>query len=349
MAGSEDNNALAAKVKAMYGRRLTAQNYKELLRKQTVNEVAAYLKQETSYSELLRDINESLIHRGELENILRRQVFEEYSKLSNFVDRGDRSFFQYVVTGMEIDEILTCIRYINAGRTGEYIYTLPAFFSKHASFDLYALAKVKNFTDLVDMLAGTPYHEILEKFQLNAEGKADTVLIEIEFHRYYYTHIFRTISKTYTDEALNEVRKSFGMEVDLENLLMIYRLKKYFNAPSDYIKSLLLPYHYCVNKDDLDRILQENDAEAARKAIFETRYGPSFKQYNFEYLEKYCDQIQYNYHKRLVMMATTTPVLVTSYMHLKNTELNNVINIIEGIRYSLAPSEINKLLILTDE
>lgn len=39
-AGSE---ALTAKVHAMYGRRLTPQHYRELLHKQTVGEIAAYL------------------------------------------------------------------------------------------------------------------------------------------------------------------------------------------------------------------------------------------------------------------------------------------------------------------
>jgi V/A-type H+/Na+-transporting ATPase subunit C len=77
MAYNTGSQALTAKVHAMYGRRLTPQNYRELVRKQSVSEVAAYLKQQTAYSPLLRDINENFIHRGQLENILRRDLFDQ--------------------------------------------------------------------------------------------------------------------------------------------------------------------------------------------------------------------------------------------------------------------------------
>lgn len=347
MADSEDNNALAAKVRAMYGRRLTPANFRELLRKQSVGEVAAYLKQGPGYAALLKDINESLVHRGELESILRRQVFEEYSRLVLYADLEERPFCEYVVIGMEIDEILTCIRLINAGRAGEYFFSLPAFFTKHASFDLYALAKVKSFTDLVDMLAGTPYRGIVEKFQLGADGKADTVTIEFAFRRYYYEKIFALIQKTCKDESLREIRQAFQMEADLANLLMVYRQKKYFGATGDYIKALLLPYHFRVSTEELDHMLQESDTESVRNDIFATYYGRQFKSYHFDYLEKYCDQIEYDYYRKLLMFSMATPAVITSYMHLKNAELANLVNIIEGIRYSVAPSEIEKLLIQT--
>ncbi|MDR3644799.1 MAG: V-type ATPase subunit [Clostridia bacterium] len=350
MAGLNANYALAAKVRAMYGRRLMPSDYRELLRKQSVNEVAAYLKQQPGYNALLSDTNENLVHRGQLESILRRQLFEEYIRMSFFIDESERDFYEYVVTDMEIDEILSCIRFINAGRQGEYIFSLPSFFAKRASFDLYALAKVKTFPDLIEFLQGTPYQAILKGFEADEAGKIDSIRIEIAFKRYFYDRIFSLIDSTYSGEVRGDILNSFGMDIDLENLMIILRLRKYFNATNEYIRTLLLPYFYRLSKKDIDHILEETDASETMKAIFDTYYGrKSFKKHSFDFLEKYGLQAQYEYHKKILMFANSTPELLTSYMQLKGIELNNLINIIEGIRYALQPAEIGKLLIGMEE
>jgi V/A-type H+-transporting ATPase subunit C len=349
MAKSVANYALAAKVKAMYGRRLTPQNYKELLRKQTVNEVAAYLKQQTSYIRLLSDINENLIHRGQLENILKKQFFDEYIKMFYFINQDERKFYDFVVIQMEIDELLSCIRFINAGRMGEYIFSLPEFFVKHSNINIYGLTKVRTFSELQELLSGTPYYDILKQFEQNSENKYDTIKIEIEFKRYYYTKILSIIEHSFSGKTKDDVLKSFGMEIDFENLMLIMRLKKYFNASNDYINNLLLPFYFKLKKDEINKILQETDISSIKKAIFDTYYGKILKRYNFEFIEKYGQQASFEYHKKLLRFSFDTPTLVVSFMQLKHIELNNIINIIEGIRYALPAVEINKLLIGTEE
>jgi len=43
----------------------------------------------------------------------------------------------------------------------------------------------------------------------------------------------------------------FAMEIDIENLMIIMRLKKYFNASNEYISNLLLPFYFKVKKDEI--------------------------------------------------------------------------------------------------
>ena len=51
MTVSSAANAVLAKARAMYGKRLTAQNYTDLLACRSVNEAAAYLKAHTAYAD----------------------------------------------------------------------------------------------------------------------------------------------------------------------------------------------------------------------------------------------------------------------------------------------------------
>ena len=68
MVPTYSSNVILAKARAMYGRRLTRANYRELLECRTVSEVASYLKNQTSYGSILAGINESDIHRGQLKS-----------------------------------------------------------------------------------------------------------------------------------------------------------------------------------------------------------------------------------------------------------------------------------------
>lgn len=345
MSYNTGSKALTAKVHAMYGRRLTHQNYRELTRKQTVNEVAAYLKQQTSYAPLLREVNENFIHRGQLENILKRDLFEQYMKVFHYLTRGELKFYRFLIMRMEINEVLSCIRLLNANREEEYLITLPSFLAKYASFDLYALAKIRDFSELLKLLQQTQYYDILKKYDPSDGEKVDIIKIEIEFNKLYYSRILEIIDSTFTGNVAAQVKNSFGMLIDLSNITSIIRLKKYFDAKSDYIVNLLLPFYFKVSHKDLRNIMDAPDADAAWKAACETYYGAAFRKYDFEYLENYTQQIMFQYHKQLLAFSSSAPVAVVSFLQLKDIEIQNIIHVIEGIRYGLAPAEIEKLLV----
>ena len=75
------SNAVLTKARAMYGRHLTKHNFNDLLSCHSVGEVASYLKNNTNYRKILMDVNESEIHRGRLEQLLRRKMFEDVAAL----------------------------------------------------------------------------------------------------------------------------------------------------------------------------------------------------------------------------------------------------------------------------
>lgn len=345
MSSSASGQVLTAKAHAMYGHKLTAKDYKELVRKQTVSDAAAYLKQQTSYSVVLHDVNETLVHRGELEKLLKQDLFEKYLRFFHYFDKNQVGFYRYLILKMEKDEILSCIRLLNAGRISDYILTLPDFFAKYASFDLYALAKIKDFKDLLKLLKSTKYYDVLSKYSIDNDEKIDLVKIEIELNKLYYDEIIAVINKCYQGKLKKQLIDAFGIEIDINNISDILRLKKYYNANSNYINTIILPYYFNVSRDKIESIMQTPDVESAWNAACKTYYGSYFKKYDFEYIENYAQQIMYSYHKQMMTFSRQAPIVVLSYLRLKNIEIQNIFHIVEGIRYGLKPSEISKLLI----
>ena len=97
MMSSYSSNAILAKARAMYGRRLTEQNYTDLLGCRSVGEVAAYLKTRTSYSDILEGVAALNIHRGRLEELLRKRLFLQYASLCRYEMSIGQDFYQYSV------------------------------------------------------------------------------------------------------------------------------------------------------------------------------------------------------------------------------------------------------------
>ena len=85
---------IVAKARSMHGEALSEEMYQELLHKKSVAEIAGYLKHETSYAAALKDVRENNIHRGQLESILRQEIFKKTMKLYRYADAAMKPYYR---------------------------------------------------------------------------------------------------------------------------------------------------------------------------------------------------------------------------------------------------------------
>ena len=78
---SVEYSAIAAKLKAMYSKFLTRDDYEQLLERKSVNDICSYLKSTPGYGEVLEQVNERDIHRGQMEILLEQEMVDEYVRL----------------------------------------------------------------------------------------------------------------------------------------------------------------------------------------------------------------------------------------------------------------------------
>lgn len=337
------STAIVAKARAMYGRRLTKENYTELLRKQNVSEIVSYLKNQTAYGGVLSDINENLVHRGQLESVIRRQLYEEYTKLSHFNQKPGHGFMQFIVIKAEIEQILSCI--LNVSND---IYTvnfkLPVFFIKQLSFDIYKLFKAQSFEEILEVLDHTPYHKILKKYAAGFSQK-DYTQIETDLHTYYFEQVFALMDRFVTHSARTELERLFLTMAEIENIVKITRLKAYFHYSAEQIKPYLLPFHRKLTQKDYDQMLNAQDAQEIFDFLKQSRYKKYFMKLEPAYYDKYIKQSRYRRSAQLMRFSRNYQSVFTAYMFLKEIEMKNIISIIEGIRYGAEPATIEKMLV----
>lgn len=345
------NHAVTAKARALYGKRITTEQYKDLLHCRSVPEIAAYLKSSTAYAQALQNISESNVHRGQLENMLRRWKFETYATLYHYLNSSNDNLFHSIVVEFEIREILRMILLLKAGNPQEYITSLPGFLLARCKVNLLELAKIRSFDELLKLLENTEYEEILSPFRPNdQQPEIDYIGCEHTMYEYYFRHTLHMINKSTKGTERQELRRLMGMRIDHLNLRSIYRAKILFHADAKQIAQRIFPFHRRLTPNLIDELVNAGSEEQFHQLlheIFESSGAVNRMPKNEnDFLESYTNRLQYFLNKNYLHLSQNVSVVFYSYYILSQIELSNLINIIEGIRYQLPTEEIQKLIIL---
>jgi len=338
-------NATVAKIMAIYGKRITAHDYSELINKNSVADVAEYLKKNTYYNFLLSSVDTHTIHRGMLENLLKRSVFEQYIKITGFENISNHEFYNYKVIQTEIDEILRCIRHINA-ESDKLIADIPIYMNELTSFDLIKLAKVNSFEELMSFLKKTPYYDVLIKINMDKYGKVDVTRCETVLRTYYIERLKQSL--VFNKNDVKQFLLLLESDIDLINIINAYRLTAYFGETEDVIEKDMLPFGGHISIRKRKHICSASTSEEFIMRFSKSYYGKQIieSKYNLNDLEQSVQRLRYHNAKRMLKRSVSAPLSVYAFMFLLEIEVKNLISIIEGIRYGVEPSIIESLIIM---
>lgn len=347
MPTSYANNAISAKTHAMYGHRLTPADYDAMVKMSSVPEVAAYLQQNTHYADVLTGLDPLQVHRGQLEANLRNLRFDQYTRLIRYNFAQDSRFYTYIFLWEEIQQILNLLRYLGAGSEGEYFLHYSQYLPKYCSYDIASFPGIRDFQELLQVLDGTPYERILRRYpprETEEKNRIDLVSVERELTTYYYQTVLELIRNDYSGKAREALEAIFLAQIDAENITNAYRLRRFFKSSPEEIRKSILPFdtpsRKIINRiieaesvQDLDKIL--SDAKLVDHAVTDE-----------DFIESLTLRIRYKASKKDLRYSVYPSVVLVAYMIQLEIELENVINIIEAIRYNLSPQDVRKLLIL---
>lgn len=344
---SKASGVIVAKAKAMHAVMLGHEQYQELLHKRSVAEIAGYLKNETSYAGALKDVRENNVHRGQLEDILRREMFQRTLKLYRYADSSQRGVYRLHLELIEIDLILSRIRVLISQNFEDAIAELPVFLKDYTSFPLLGLGNVHTYDELLNVLKKTSYKDVLQPFRVakGKESEIDYTAVETELHRLYYTHVFKTIDENMKGKNKKNLRDFFTVELDLSNITKIYRLKKYFNAREDVIRRSLLFVEGYSPLPKIEELIAQKSAGDVLKKLQDNKYHIAIDIGDDEYIEHYTEKIMFDLAKKNFCYSQDAPLVFNSYNVLLMREMENLISIIEGIRYQVDTEDIQKELI----
>ena len=161
MGNTQASNAILAKSRALYGRRLTGQDYQQLMNCRDLPEVITYLKSRTAYARALEGADPTRVRRAELEVRLRQNLFDQYAALCRYEMNIGHDFYRYFILKAEVRALANRLQELAApGSETLRLYQMPEFIRRHSKLDATALAAARDLAGLTAVVEGTVYHPI---------------------------------------------------------------------------------------------------------------------------------------------------------------------------------------------
>lgn len=349
MLGDFSDRAIAAKIRAMYRYRLTPGDYEELMKKRTVGDVAAYLRDNTHYREVLEQADSSDIHRGQLENLLRGLRHNQYRRLLAFNYSGKR-IYRYLYLKEEIGELLALLRSLSGREYDEeaerYRPPTDGWLDGNITLDLGKLSDAESIAELTGLLGDSPYGKLLQRFPPNEEGQIDFVRCEQAFYTYYYQELLTFVRSELSGQEAKAAREAIYRRIDNQNIVQTYRLKRFFRSDEEFIRENLLPFK-TPSQPLIDRMIAAPDAQRLHTLLEEAGIDQGGETRERDYIESVILRLRARQSRWDLHNSIHPIVVLYAYMTHLEIELEDLINIIESVRYGLPAEEMRKMLSIT--
>lgn len=345
MTRAPGSQAIGTKLHAMYGRRLTQANYESMLRERSVGAIAGYLKHETRFYACLGNMQEATIHRGQLEMLLGRALFDEVSRLQKY-DRSGRLFSLYEAR-LELQLITNCVGFLREGQQDHFLVSVPGYLLGRIRLDLDGMVRAKDAQQLAAVLAHTRYGKAFQRMLAQTGGTLPAVSVcAAQLGYAYYSGALHEVETRYDSDERDQLRRLLLTQVETTNLTVAYRMKKYFQAQPEQIWSNLIPIFHTVKKRFIEQLIRAPDAAAFERLLLDTRAGRHLRPQDFSFIEYSTAEQRLRMSHRAFMYATSPAVAFLAFLMMREIELSNILSIVEGVRYGVPADEIQKLLIL---
>lgn len=336
--------AIATKIRSMQADLLSDNEYRELAMQSSIPEAVAFLRRQPAYQSLLSDVDESKLHRGQIEKLLRKTIQQDFSKLYRFADADQRKFLNMYFERYEVATLKTFLRMLFNQKGGAFdISSSRIIFEKHSQIDIAKLSTASTIEEFVSFLRETPYYPPL----IRLESMTSPTLFDYELALdiYYFTHIWDVLPDVVKGRELKDLKVTYGGKIDLLNIQWIYRSKFYYHMSAADIYALIIPVSYRLKKEQLVHLVESSDENEFTAVLKTTHYGKIYPQADSHTLEDMYIRLRDNMHAAAVRKNPYSAAVLDSYLYRKEHEINKITTALECIRYGLEPSETIKYII----
>ena len=328
--------SINAKLSGMYSKLLTKEQFDELIKQSTTKQAIALLK---SYSDYFKNLEDNP-KRIKLNKVLDDILINDIKKIYRLLGKKDKKLFQDFITIYEIK----CIKIIFRRLVSNNHLNEPANEIENWTSKIFKrieeIEKVKNYDSFLWVLQKTSYYSIFSNYSFDIDN---TRIFEIEnkLDNLYFEKLIK-ISKKNSKELYDII----GKIVDLNNIVWIYRIKKNYKFSDSQIKNIIIKNRYLLNKTELTELIEaENDNKIAE--ILNSCYYSKFLSFNNLFdLEQEVDKYIYKTCKKYFRKNIFNITSIYAYIIMLEKQNNDLINVIEGIRYNLDYTELREKLVI---
>ena len=338
--GLLEYSGLVTKTKAMSARLLGADDYTAISEYESVTDFIAFLREQPAYAPVFERHGE-VAHRGQVEAVIRDSLYMDYCKLYRFSGVQPRRALQFVFSRYEINVIKNCLQSAMEGN-GQEITVSGGFFERHADFDLKAVMAANSVQELIQAVTGTEYESLLKELESAAEKNYADYAFALDI--YYYKKVWKEITKVSDKETRQILEQIFGTEIDWQNLMWMYRAKRFYSMGEADVKKHQIPVSYRLRSAETKRLLETETAEQFVEFVRQTAYFRGKQAVLEPEDELTWERVMIRTYEKICKKHPMSVAPVLRYLYEKEHEIDLLTTALEGIRYRIPPYEIRDLI-----
>ncbi len=326
-------SGINTKVKAMTPKLINQDDLQKIAGLETVADFIAYLKKHPGYTDLFQKYDEREIHRGEAERIFINGLYLDYTNIYRFANDEQRQDLELIFFRYEVNVLKACIRLIHNKESAYDLSLFHPFFTKHSQINVDTLSSSHSMDEYIQNLKSTEYYSILTR--LSNKVGLTSFDYEMALDVYYFTKSWRLKDKNLKGNNKKAFTLRMGTEIDLLNIMWIYRSKKMYDMGTSDIFTYLIPVNYKLSISQLSRLVAALTLDEFMSILSSTRYKDFvFYLKNGTMEQEYLRIINKIYLYNMTRYPASMTV-VNYYLFRKDREIERLTSALECIRYGL--------------
>jgi V/A-type H+-transporting ATPase subunit C len=332
---------MGVKSRVHYSQLLTVDEYHALLESTTIAEIADILKHTEAYADALSTLPPNQVHRIDLEVAIRSSILGEAECFTTYMSGPRKAFFFDWLSWYESENLKSVFRWILSRRLDRDAMRKRLFDVPGSKISYDQLLNSRDYGEALDALRGTRYYnDIQAPIKRLQEGHKSLFSLEIAIDNLSELSIYNDLKNLPPKEAAL-LKTLFGARVDLLNLYNFHRCMWYYSMSLEETLSRMLPVKYKVKTRHLREMSRAGSHWKDRLASIEHLF-PAYTSVFHESLEDEDSELllemsikRFLYNKALKIFSSGMPGFhtVMGYFSLKSYEIDDIIKIIEDVRY----------------
>ena len=338
MSGLLSYSGIITKTRAMQQHIIPKADYEKIANMETTSDLLNYLRTNPAYSDILRNRDEHGLHRAQAEQILADSIYLDFAKLYRFANQSQRKVLSLVFFRYEVNILKKCLRNVFSSDTTYDLLLFEPFFAKHSDLRVKDLAASQTMEEFISCLSGTQYFDLFKKLQATNHSTLQDYQVQLDI--YFFKKAWKLKDHILSGKNLKAVTMIYGTQIDMLNLLWIYRSKKFYDVETGKILASIIPINYKLRKHELMALVEAVSVEDFMKLLQNTYYGKLTDATNPDSLELLYLQMYQKLYDTCSSKFSTSMAPVLKFLYLKELELDMLTTSIECIRYKLQPGDI---------
>lgn len=335
---------LNSRIAGMYSRLLTPEDVQLLVKAAGVPEFFRALIK-TNYSEFLAGIRPDEISAPLLESVLFAALFDCYQKIiPSLRDTNDVNFLKKLLLVFELRNVKTIIRGKVTGRSANDLRKDLINIGRYSVINTEFLLGAKDLEEVIAYLEKHPVVGGIIRFAYERYKKAQNLyVLDSSIDVRYLADLYKGIDSLNAFDR-GRLRKLYGTQMDLNNILWALRLKFIYGVDPREIMVDLVPEYYEYDEKFFKSIVYEPEIKNVFAILLKLPWTKYVKQEAVTIGDIERGFGMY-YRDVAFLMFRNDPFSLSSiagFLFIKRAEVSLLVKILESKEYHIPPEELEK-------